>query len=62
MDVRQTLYSTRGAVTAVAKKLGISDAAVSQWKTRGIPSRRLDDVERALREHLAAIAAPAEAA
>lgn len=53
MDVRTTLYGTRGAVTAVARTLNISDAAVSQWKTRGIPAKRLPQVEAALREHLA---------
>lgn len=55
MDLATQLYATRGAVTAVARKLGISDAAVSQWKTRGIPDRRLSDVEAALREHLSAL-------
>ena len=52
MDVRTTLYGTRGAVTAVARHLNITDAAVSQWKTRGIPAKRLPQVEAALREHL----------
>lgn len=61
MDICTTLYATRGAVTAVARKLGISDAAVSQWKTRGIPSRRLPEVEVALQEHLSAIASRAAA-
>ena len=57
MDLTTQLYATRGGVTAVARKLGISDAAVSQWKTRGIPQRRLGDVQAALSEHLAAIGA-----
>jgi len=52
MDLRSTLYSTRGAVTAVARELGISDAAVSQWKRRGIPVRREPEIETALRRHL----------
>jgi DNA-binding transcriptional regulator YdaS (Cro superfamily) len=57
MDIATTLYTTRGAVTAVAARLGISDAAVSQWKTRGIPERRIADVEAALREYLATLRA-----
>jgi DNA-binding transcriptional regulator YdaS (Cro superfamily) len=50
MDVHRTLYSLRGGVTAVARELGISDAAVSQWKRRGIPEARLESVERVLRQ------------
>jgi DNA-binding transcriptional regulator YdaS (Cro superfamily) len=53
MDVHSTLYTTRGAVTAVAKRLGISDAAVSRWKTRGIPPNRAAEVETALRDYVA---------
>lgn len=52
MDVRNTLYTTRGAVSAVARGLGISIAAVSQWKKRGIPPRRVADVARVLRDYL----------
>lgn len=52
MDLHSTLYRTRGAVTAVAKDLGISDAAVSQWKKRGFPEKRVAEIEAALREYL----------
>lgn len=61
MDITTTLYSTRGAVTAVSAALGISDAAVSQWKKRGIPDARRVDVERALRVHLETLARPGAA-
>lgn len=59
MDLATKLYATRGGVTAVARKLGISDAAVSQWKARGIPDRRVSEVRAALDEHLSAINAAA---
>lgn len=52
MDLTHTLYTTRGAVTAVARALGISTAAVSQWRARGIPDDRKAAVEAALRAHL----------
>lgn len=48
MDVHRTLYSLRGAVTAVARELDISDAAVSQWKKRGIPTKRIPEVAAVL--------------
>lgn len=52
MDIYRTLYTTRGASKAVSVALGISDAAVSQWRKRGIPADRVTDVERALAEFL----------
>jgi DNA-binding transcriptional regulator YdaS (Cro superfamily) len=52
MDLVRTITTTRGAVTAVAEKLGISQAAVSQWRGRGIPADRVEDVRRALDAHL----------
>lgn len=55
MNLAHTLYTTRGAVTAVAITLGISLAAVSQWRRRGIPEDRVPAVEAALREYLAKI-------
>jgi predicted transcriptional regulator len=61
MDVATQLFATRGAVTAVAARLGISQAAVSQWRERGIPSGRTADVEEALREHLRSLGMLAEA-
>lgn len=65
MDLHRTLYQTRGAVTAVADALRISDAAVSQWKRRGIPENRRADVERVLVQLLAdggPVAQPQDAA
>jgi hypothetical protein len=62
MDIRTTLYTTRGAVTAVARALSISDAAVSQWKKRGIPDDRREAVKVALQAYLAESAAKARAA
>ncbi len=53
MALVRPLYTTRGAVAAVATALGISQAAVSQWTGRGIPDDRVDDVRRALDAHLA---------
>lgn len=52
MDIHRTLYATRGASAAVAAALHISQAAVSQWRARGIPAERLDAVEAALKAHL----------
>ena len=40
----EELLSRRGMVTKLAEGLGISTAAVSQW--RRIPQDRIDDVER----------------
>jgi DNA-binding transcriptional regulator YdaS (Cro superfamily) len=59
MDLARQLYATRGAVTAVARALGISDAAVSQWKLRGIPARRWEAVSAAFNAHVAALGADA---
>lgn len=50
MDIRTALYTTRGASKAVADKLGISAAAVSHWRTRGIPADRLADIEQIIRD------------
>ncbi len=55
MDIRTTLYATRGAVSAVAAAIGVSSAAVSQWRRRGIPTKRMPAIEEALRVHLASI-------
>mgnify|MGYP004702151007 CR=1 FL=1 len=49
-NLHQTLYQRRGAVTFVAGKLGISAAAVSMWRGRGIPEGRIQAVEAALAE------------
>jgi predicted transcriptional regulator len=40
------IFARRGAVTAIAKRLGISTAAVSQWDR--IPKRRLAEVSQVL--------------
>lgn len=55
MDIYRTLYTTRGAGKAVAEALGISDAAVSQWRKRGIPEDRRADVERVLTQFIASL-------
>ena len=55
MHIEHTLYTTRGAVTAVAAALGISRAAVSQWRRIGIPPGRRAAIEAALAEYLASI-------
>lgn len=52
MDIEVTLFATKGAAAAVATRLGISQAAVSQWRDRGIPASRVPEVEAVLREHL----------
>jgi DNA-binding transcriptional regulator YdaS (Cro superfamily) len=57
LDTATALFTTRGAAKAVADRLGISQAAVSQWRERGIPARRMPEVEAALFEHLRAIGA-----
>lgn len=57
MDLEATLYTTRGAVKAVAKRLAISEAAVSQWRQRGIPKHRQEAVGAALADHLRTIGA-----
>lgn len=62
MELGTQLFATRGAVTAVAARLGISQAAVSQWRERGIPTSRMSDVEEALREHLRSLGMLADAA
>ena len=59
MDIHRTLYTTRGACAAVASALEISQAAVSQWRGRGIPADRVEAVEAALKAHLTAIGAVA---
>lgn len=61
MNIPQTLFSTRGAISAVARRLGVTAACVSQWRKRGIPARRMADVDAALREHVATIARDAGA-
>jgi hypothetical protein len=52
MDIHRTLYTTRGACAAVAGALDISQAAVSQWRLRGIPADRLPAVTAALKAYL----------
>jgi pyruvate kinase len=42
----ETLLAQRGAVTRIATALGISTAAVSQWKR--VPDDRVAEVARAL--------------
>lgn len=54
-DPFDLLFTTRGAVAAVARALGISQAAVSQWRQAGIPDSRRADVETALAEHLGSL-------
>lgn len=56
MDIEHTLYTTRGAISAVARDLGISTAAVSMWRRRGIPPGRLEAVEVSLRRHVQSFA------
>lgn len=60
-DIRSVLFNTKGAAKAVAERLGISQAAVSQWRERGIPARRLADVSDALANHVRAINAEEDA-
>jgi DNA-binding transcriptional regulator YdaS (Cro superfamily) len=61
MDTLLTIATTRGAAKAVAQALGISQAAVSQWRGSGVPAERRDDVERALRAYLEDLAARVQA-
>lgn len=59
VDPFHTIFSTRGAVTAVAEALDISLAAVSQWRKRGvIPEGRREAVEAALKLHMEALGGP----
>jgi DNA-binding transcriptional regulator YdaS (Cro superfamily) len=58
-DTATVLFTTRGAAKAVSDRIGVSQAAVSQWRERGIPARRLAEVEAALAEHLKSIGAEA---
>jgi hypothetical protein len=61
MGLETTLFAVRGAATAVAKRLGISQAAVSQWRQRGIPAARASEVERALGDYLRELGLGAQA-
>jgi DNA-binding transcriptional regulator YdaS (Cro superfamily) len=58
MDVGTTLFAVRGAARAVAQRLGISQAAVSQWRQRGIPEARAKEVEAALEDHMRKVGLP----
>ncbi len=49
-SLEDTLFTRRGAVTAVAKECRISTAAVSQWRKAGIPEKRLPAVAKVLEE------------
>ena len=49
-EPEDTLFTRRGAVTAVARECRISTAAVSQWRKTGIPPKRLPVVMRVLEE------------
>ncbi|MDQ1079715.1 hypothetical protein [Pseudoroseomonas cervicalis] len=53
-EPEDTLFTRRGAVTAVAKECRISTAAVSQWRKTGIPTKRLPVVIRVLTEKFGA--------
>ena len=58
-DTFHLIFATRGGVTAVAKALNISLAAVSQWRDRGeIPDARKDAAHSAIEAHLASLGGP----
>jgi hypothetical protein len=53
------IFATRGGVTAVAKALNISLAAVSQWRDRGeIPENRKIAAQDAIDAHLSRLGGP----
>jgi predicted transcriptional regulator len=56
MDILGTIATTRGAAKAVADALGISQAAVSQWRAIGVPEDRQADAARALAQYLDSLA------
>jgi DNA-binding transcriptional regulator YdaS (Cro superfamily) len=39
--------TNRGALSRIAREIGVQRAAVCKWQTRGIPAERVLDVERA---------------
>lgn len=47
-------WQVRGATKAVAKELGISEAAVSQWRKAGVPEKHRATVDRVIAGILAA--------
>lgn len=46
-------WQVRGASKAIAAELGISDAAVSQWRKAGIPEKHRAVVQRVIADILA---------
>jgi DNA-binding transcriptional regulator YdaS (Cro superfamily) len=46
MDALQKAIELLGSQVALAKALGVTPMAVSQWKDRGIPAERCPDIER----------------
>lgn len=58
-DTFHMIFATRGGVTAVAKALNISLAAVSQWRERGdIPESRREAAQAAIDAHLLTLGGP----
>jgi hypothetical protein len=45
----RTLDADRGAITRLAKQLHVTPAAVTNWRSRGIPARQLRGVTKFLR-------------
>ncbi len=43
----QFTTTNRGALSKIAREVGVQRAAVCKWQTRGIPAERVLDVERA---------------
>jgi predicted transcriptional regulator len=48
IELHDAIFRRRGAVSHVAACLGLSVAAVSQWKKRGIPERHAEKIQEAL--------------
>jgi hypothetical protein len=58
-DTFHLIFATRGGVTAVAKALNISLAAVSQWREKGeIPENRRFAAQHAIDAHLSSFGGP----
>lgn len=44
MDITLWLNADRGRLTAMAKHFGLTQSAVSQWRTKGVPPHRMKAV------------------